>query len=65
MRILREKLEPLGFGSAFAEVPPGREPDIASPMGMKEVDEAVDAVAYAFTEQVRCGNVEVYRTTSN
>ena len=51
--MLREKLEPLGFGSAFAEVPPGKEPDIGSPTGPKDVDDAVEAVVHAFAEQVR------------
>ena len=66
VRILKEKLEPLGFGSALVETPTGRESapeqfDASADLG--QVDEAVNVVAETFTEQV-CHAVDCMRRTA-
>ncbi|KAJ3533135.1 hypothetical protein NM688_g7325 [Phlebia brevispora] len=51
---LREKLEPLGYGSAFVDVLTGREKDPSiecGPTQLDTVDEAIDVVADAFSSE--------------
>ena len=60
VKLLRERLEPLGFASAFVEGPAGKERECepVSPIGSKQVDEAVNAAAEVFSQQVRLRAIE-------
>lgn len=55
VELLREKVEPLGFASAFVEGSAGKERECepVSPIGSRQVDEAVNAAAEVFSQQVR------------
>lgn len=54
--ILKEKLEPLGYGAAFSEPSAGKDEDYVLEdvaEKLEAVDEAVEVVAEAFSDQVR------------